>query len=128
MRSEQEIRNILAECKKVCDFGMSKGPCPLKADEKKDCINDCSWDLSAKEIPSEDLEREKKNCCELWDMRRGCCAECSFPSALEWVLGEDRNGADNGQERLMDELRGWDELSDEACLNDEQVKSKENHI
>lgn len=98
MRSEQEIRNILAECKKVCDFGMSKGPCPLKADDKKDCINDCSWDLSAK-------EREKKICCELWDMRRGCCAECSFPSVLEWVLGEDRIGSDNGQKRLMGELR-----------------------
>ena len=34
------------------------------------------------------------------DGERGCCAECSFPSALTWVLGEDNKGSDNGQNLL----------------------------
>jgi hypothetical protein len=34
--------------------------------------------------------------------RRGCCAECSFPSAIEWVLNRRENGSANGQERLIE--------------------------
>jgi hypothetical protein len=27
------------------------------------------------------------------DGGRGCCAECSFPSTVEWVLGADRKAS-----------------------------------
>lgn len=34
----------------------------------------------------------------------GCCAECTTPSAIEWVLGESNNGAENGQNKLINAL------------------------
>ena len=36
----------------------------------------------------------------------GCCAECSFPSGVEWVLGADINPSYNAQEKLIDVLKG----------------------
>lgn len=38
---------------------------------------------------------------------KGCCAECSMPSTLVWVLGDTDEGAsDNGQMRLIEALNG----------------------
>ena len=33
--------------------------------------------------------------------REGCCAECSFPSAITWVLGADINPSHNAQQKLI---------------------------
>jgi len=69
MRSEQELRKMLEECRKVASFGVSNGPCPME------------------------------------DGKEGCCAECSAPSTIEWVLGENDNPTANGQNRLIDILK-----------------------
>jgi len=90
MRNEQEIRDILTACEEVAGFGMSYGPCPLKINDPKDCLEGCPY-----------TETDKDECCANFDLHRGCCAECSFPSALRWVLGGDDKGSDNGQNRLM---------------------------
>jgi len=37
--------------------------------------------------------------------RKGCCAECSMPSTLQWVLGEDVKASSNAQHRLVKELK-----------------------
>lgn len=37
--------------------------------------------------------------------RRGCCAECSMPSTLRWVLGDDVIASENGQERMFGMLK-----------------------
>lgn len=71
MRSEREIREILAKCDAVSAFGLSDGQCPLEEDG-----------------------------------RRGCCAECSFPSAMRWVLGSDGGATDNGQDKIIKALKG----------------------
>ena len=71
MKTEKQIRDGLKECRKVIDWGRSKGPCPFDKDGK-----------------------------------RGCCAECSLPSALEWVLGNSKTGSKNGQGRLIDAMGG----------------------
>jgi len=34
--------------------------------------------------------------------KKGCCAECSMPSTLLWVLGADVTGSDNMQNVLID--------------------------
>lgn len=70
MRSEDEIRQALDDCRKVQGFGLSEGPCPRESDGSV-----------------------------------GCCAECSFPSAVKWVLGDEGNGSDNGQDNLINALR-----------------------
>jgi hypothetical protein len=93
MRSEEELKKFLEACRAVSDFGLSKGPCPLLVGEKKDCLEHCDF-------PEED----RKSCCAEWDLRRGCCAECSFPSAIEWVLGGTGNPTDNGQKILFKTL------------------------
>lgn len=36
------------------------------------------------------------------DGQRGCCAECSMPSALYWVLGEGDNPSHNSQDVLIE--------------------------
>jgi len=33
--------------------------------------------------------------------RKGCCAECSMPSTLRWVLGEDVKASANMQDGLI---------------------------
>jgi len=38
--------------------------------------------------------------------RKGCCAECSFPSAIAWVLGEEKKGSENGQANLISAIKG----------------------
>jgi len=69
MKTEKELKKFLKDCEKVCDFGFSKGPCPMNSDGRK-----------------------------------GCCAECSTPSAIEWVLETEKNDSKNGQQRLIDIL------------------------
>jgi hypothetical protein len=97
MRPAEELKKFLEACSDVCDFGLSKGPCPLKINDKKDCQEFCDY--------PEDSE-DHKQCCAEWNKRQGCCAECSFPSAIQWVLGEDNNPTDNGQKRLIQALKG----------------------
>jgi hypothetical protein len=94
VRSEEELRKFLEECGAVSGFGCSEGPCPLKVNDKKDCLEFCDF--------PEDSE-DRKTCCDNWG--RGCCAECSFPSAIAWVLGKDNNPSDNGQKRLIQALK-----------------------
>ena len=65
MKTEKQIKDFLARCNKVRDYGMSKGRCPAEGGR-----------------------------------RIGCCAECSMPSALQWVLGKDVNPAANMQHQL----------------------------
>ena len=67
MRTEKQIRSLLARCDKVRSFGMSNGHCPA--------------------------EKGK---------RRGCCAECSMPATLQWVLGIDVKISANMQDKLID--------------------------
>jgi len=38
------------------------------------------------------------------DGERGCCAECSFPSTIIWVLGDIGDSTANGQSRLIDAI------------------------
>jgi len=96
MRSEQELQKFLMACSAVSGFGMSQGPCPLKENEIKTCLDICDFLLDSK---------DQKECCARWDERKGCCAECSFPSAISWVLGSDDNPTDNGQKRLFQALK-----------------------
>jgi hypothetical protein len=96
MRSEKELRDFLEACHKVCDFGLSKGPCPLQANDVKTCLETCD-----RPVDSED----RKECCKDWNERKGCCAECSFPSAIAWVLNGNNNPTDNGQKRLINQLK-----------------------
>jgi hypothetical protein len=116
MRSEQEIKEFLEKCEKARGFGMSQGPCPLKVNEVKSCLEYCTWndekliksvtnDIVGEEKKKAYIANEKKMCCEDWDKRAGCCAECSFPSALEWVLGKNDGATDNGQKRLINALK-----------------------
>lgn len=74
MKSENELKEFLEKCDKVSDWGMSKGPCPL-------------------------LENDPD-----FDSKLGCCAECSFPSTILWVLNSGNNPTDNGQSRLFQEF------------------------
>ncbi|MBU2249897.1 MAG: hypothetical protein KKD77_24340 [Gammaproteobacteria bacterium] len=71
MKTEIQIKNFLARCYKVRDFGMSKGKCPAEKGRRK-----------------------------------GCCAECSMPSTLLWVLGKDVKASANMQDVLIEALRG----------------------
>jgi len=36
----------------------------------------------------------------------GCCAECSFPSAIEWVLGANNNPSHNLQQKVISFFQG----------------------
>jgi hypothetical protein len=96
MRSEEELKSFLTACHSVCGFGMSNGPCPLKLNEVKTCLDNCDLPLGSE---------DRKRCCAQWDEHKGCCAECSFPSAISWVLGNDDNPTDNGQKRLIQALK-----------------------
>jgi len=71
MKTEKQIKDFLARCNKVRDFGMSKGKCPAEKGRRK-----------------------------------GCCAECSMPSTLVWVLGKDVKASANMQDILIAALRG----------------------
>ena len=77
MKTEKQIRDFLARCDKVRDFGMSKGSCPAEEGRHK-----------------------------------GCCAECSVPSTMLWVLGKDVKASSNMQDVLIEALRGG-EVKDE---------------
>ena len=106
MRSEEEILGFLNECSQVSTFGMSNGPCPLKKREEKTCQDDCLYEQSMDfGVTPEELAQMKKNCCEDWAEHLGCCAECSFPSAIRWVLGDDVDGSANGQQKLIETLK-----------------------
>jgi hypothetical protein len=37
--------------------------------------------------------------------RKGCCAECSMPSSLTWVLGKETKPSANGQDFLIEVFR-----------------------
>ena len=37
--------------------------------------------------------------------REGCCAECSMPSTLLWVLGEKVKGSENMQDVLINAFK-----------------------
>lgn len=109
MRSEKELRDFLEACNKASGFGLSEGPCPLKVNEKKDCEKYCSYDrerIKHPEIFDKDIEKMKKECCEQFDEHKGCCSECSFPSAIVWVLGASNDPTDNGQNRLINAMKG----------------------
>lgn len=97
MRSEEELKKFLEACGAVSSFGLSTGPCPLKAFDKKECLEFCDTVKGSE---------EQKECCAEWDKKRGCCAECSFPSAIVWVLGNNNNPTDNGQKRLFKAIAG----------------------
>ena len=43
-----------------------------------------------------------KNCPAEKGRKKGCCAECSAPSTLAWVLGGDGKPSANGQEILSE--------------------------
>ena len=106
MRTKAEIKSFLEQCRAVSGYGMSTGPCPLKKDDVKRCQTMCTYDDKELGIELSETEREqaKKACCDRWEERSGCCAECSFPSALEWVLGNNVKGSNNGQQRLIQRL------------------------
>lgn len=36
--------------------------------------------------------------------KKGCCAECSTPSTIQWVLGNKSKVTDNGQSNLINAL------------------------
>jgi len=93
MKSQEELEEFLKACDAVSGFGLSNGPCPLKS-ERKECAETCS-------IDSED----RKMCCDNWDARRGCCAECSFPSTIRWVLGSEDDPTKNGQNKIIQAFR-----------------------
>ena len=112
MRSEEELKNFLEKCHSVSGFGMSNGPCPLETNEKKECVKYCIYaetEIEAMKLrenmSQEDIDEAKKECCDNWDKHLGCCAECSFPSVIEWVLGKDKNPTDNGQNRLINLIK-----------------------
>ena len=119
MRSEQEVREFLGRCEKSRGFGGSRGPCPLQENEKKDCVTNCTWEAESftlkvvndifpngtEEEKRAYIANEKKMCCEEWDRHVGCCAECSFPSAMKWVLGKEGGATDNGQKMLFKALK-----------------------
>jgi len=87
MKTEQQLRDFLAQCKKVRSFGLSKGPCPM------------------------DPESEF-----------GCCAECSTPAAIQWVLCETTDGSVNGQQLLGNTI-----AENMADLDGEDAVPKEQH-
>ena len=108
MRSEVEIKEFLKLCRASSDYGLSKGPCPLLINETKDCTKYCTYnDPCPESIPKEEWEKMRKDCCEDWDKHEGCCAECSYPSALEWVLNEriTEDAGANGQKRLINDIK-----------------------
>jgi hypothetical protein len=94
MRSEEELKIFLKRCRAVSGFGMSEGPCPIEED-KPEIPLDIKEDDPHYEMM---LEHQKD--------KRGCCAECSFPSAIEWVLGGLNDPTENGQNRLINLMRG----------------------
>lgn len=97
MRSEQEIRDALEACGKVSNWGMSDGPCPFE--KPRDWMYDRDDDDNIID-PNQDIS----------DYLRGCCAECSLPSALRWVLNDEKetNPSANGQALLIDTIAGLD--------------------
>ena len=48
------------------------------------------------------------------DGEEGCCAECSTPSTLRWVLGSNANASKNGQSHLIDVLSNVTENSQKS--------------
>jgi hypothetical protein len=92
MRSKEELEKFLEACFDVAGFGLSNGPCPLQVNEEKTCLENCDF---------KEGSDERISCCMSHDEHRGCCAECSFPSAIKWVLGDENNPTDNGQKRLF---------------------------
>jgi hypothetical protein len=68
----------------------------LEINEEKTCLDHCDYPLGSE---------ERKRCCGDWDEHKGCCAECSFPAAISWVLGSNNNPTDNGQKRLFQALK-----------------------
>lgn len=57
------------------------------------CHEVCTFTLSNGPCPLND------------DGRKGCCAECSFPSAIQWVLSELDCPVLNGQEMLIEMMK-----------------------
>lgn len=47
----------------------------------------------------------EKNCPAEKGRRKGCCAECSMPATLLWVLEDDTKASANGQDELINALR-----------------------
>ena len=41
--------------------------------------------------------------------RKGCCAECSMPSTLRWVLDEDVKPSANAQDELIERLGAYEQ-------------------
>ena len=60
------------------------------------CEEACSYGLSSGPCPLRP------------DGRVGCCAECSAPSTLRWVLEEGDSPAANGQDALIAAFGGND--------------------
>jgi hypothetical protein len=77
MKTEKELKNFLRKCDKVRNFGMSNGPCPFI---------ECS---------DEELEENKL----------GCCAECSTPATIAWVLELGDHPTDNMQHVLANAFK-----------------------
>ena len=46
------------------------------------------------------------------DGERGCCAECSTMSTLQWVLGNSDSPNKNGQDQVIDALMNLGENND----------------
>lgn len=59
-------------------------------DKLDECLKVAGWGMSEGPCPLDDNGEE------------GCCAECSFPSAIQWVLGESVNPSYNAQNRMID--------------------------
>lgn len=67
MKTEEQIKDFLARCNEVKDWGMSKGSCPAEEDGAE-----------------------------------GCCAECSTPATLHWVLNDNKKPSNNMQNELIE--------------------------
>ena len=72
--------------------------------EIKDKLDECSvaagWGMSEGPCPFDEEGEE------------GCCAECSFPSAMLWVLGISNKASANAQEVMINALGSAEELDD----------------
>jgi len=62
MRTEEEIREKMAECNTVASWDISDGPCPFNADGSEGCCAECStlstlaWVLGDTEKPNRNAQ------------------------------------------------------------------------
>ena len=52
-----------------------------------------------------DYGMSKGKCPAERGIKAGCCAECSMPSTLLWILGKPVKGSENAQDSLIENLQ-----------------------